>query len=229
MKLQFFFTLDLSGPLSNMIIMAAGGFRKWIQARQGEIQAFSHTGPLFTGEPGELDGIPCPDGLVRAYFESRGKRDSQTGKTGVRGPYPWSKLANWRDAKPDRRMLAIVSMPGLTAWEIQTAYERCQWAVPNIKYAHYQIAQNARGFGFRRGIGLDKRSPLQWTCVEFDMRILPGRVLTPHFQLGDFLFDEYAPWAEKGPGFYQMLLEYCRLQRMEISAWNERYGASIGK
>jgi hypothetical protein len=59
------------------------------------------------------------------------------------------------------------------------------------------------------------------------MRVLPGRVLTPHFKLGDFLFDEYAPWAEKGPGFYQLLMEYCRLHRENVAIWDTRYSKAV--
>jgi len=218
MKLYAFFSADLSTLGSNAIILGTGGLVDWWRVRTGRLAGFSHCGPVFWGW-GAPPSLPSaePLELRRAggafYYESIWSVDSQTHKTGVRGPKPLADLLAWRDEDPEHHKVELVEIPGVTEMEMSLAHSRCEWAKQNIKYAKGQIFQNALGFLFKRGIRLDQRTPLAWTCCELFLRVMPARLLVDAFRLGDYLFDEYCPWGDRGPGVYQMLRKHVEAMK----------------
>jgi len=206
MKIQLFYTADLWSPITWFILSASGG-------------KYSHTGLLFTATNEEwielckryemfrASGIrACTDGSYRFYFESKSSKDKRTGKTGVRGPYPFKKLAAWQHRRSYRR-LEIQNLPleGEGIWKV---IERLVWAVAHIKYAYRQIWQNWMQLRWGRGTPLRKRERDRWTCSETDVRTLregfPNFVLDV-LQLGDINYEEYPPSSSKGAGLYELV------------------------
>jgi hypothetical protein len=115
----------------------------------------------------------------RYYFESIGKRDKDTCKTGVRGPIPLTHLEEWLSDKPETRRLQMVPNHGylpLTPAEADFAVKNMRDAVPTIHYAHLQLGGNLLArFGVRVTFG--NGSPLTMTCCELPVRtrVLPSR------------------------------------------------------
>jgi len=201
MKLYAFFSADLSTLGSNAIILGTGGLVDWWKVRTGRKPGFSHMGLIFDIQ------------IDAWYYESVWSMDPETHKTGVRGPKPLKDLLAWRDEDPENHKVEIIEIPGLSEEEIHTAQARCEWAKRKIGYAKGQIFQNAMGFLFKRGIRLDQRTPLAWTCCEMFLRVIPTWLAVSVFRVGDFLFDEYCAWGDQGPGVYQLLKRYIETKK----------------
>jgi len=206
MKIQAFYTADMMSLISLAIMSAARG-------------RFAHTGLLFTATQDEWEEL-CKehsmlkssavrsgsDGHFRFYFESVSKRDKITGKTGARGPYPFSKLADWKGASSHRR-LDIQDIP-LCDKGAQRAVKRAIWAVPRIKYAYKQIWRNWLELRWGEGTPLRKRAEDRWTCVEFNVECIASasaRYAIKQLRLGRLLFVEYAPSSSRGPGLHELV------------------------
>lgn len=216
MKLHAFFSTDLGSLGSNAILLGAGGLVDWWKVRRGRKSGYSHMGLVFEGWAGSV------------YYESVWSVDPETHKTGVRGPKPLKDLLDWRDEVPAKRKVEFVEVPGCTEEEIARMQSRCEWAKQNIQYAKGQIFQNAMGFLFKRGIGLDRRTPRAWTCCEFFLRVLPARLAIEAFRVGDYLFDEYCPWGDRGPGVYQMVKKHQE-RKTGLAALGSQRSAAPGK
>jgi len=204
MKLQAFFTSEDS-LLGNIIKRATGG-------------QYMHVGLLFTTNEETLERMKCaypdlpwqevaadPAGKVRFYFESSWSKDKHTGKTGVRGPYSIEKLLNWKNRHKSRHVeIEDIKVNG----NVFNAILLLQEARRAIHYAHWQLYQNFKMFKFNKGISLNKRSRRKWTCSETVVRIihiLDANFARDRFEIGEYIYDEYAPSSVKGPGIYEML------------------------
>jgi len=212
MKLQLFYTAD--GSLVNRLILSA---------TRGE---FAHVGILLTmtredwerlQEIAKAFGMDYwvrilprdPDGQYRCYFESCLGKDDRTGKTGVRGPYPFLRLSGWYQTNPLSHKLHIQDVP-LAEEEIWSVVPMMFRAVKEIHYAKMQLWHNWLGQRLGRGIALRSRSKDKWTCVEFAARVITAAspvFAAKYLELGDVLFDELAPsCGRKGkPGLFEMV------------------------
>ncbi|MBM4092039.1 MAG: hypothetical protein FJ276_21795 [Planctomycetes bacterium] len=170
MKMQIGFTTDMADPLCMAIRRLTGG-------------AFSHCFPMFVHDDGRTE-----------YFESIWKCDPDTGKTGVRGPLPISRLADWHAENPLMHVVETQPISGylpLTDAEVRAAWDICLVAVPTIHYAKLQIGQN--WLEARTGIYITKRSKTQrWTCSEHVARCMPAR-LAYYFGWPDVDVNRLAP------------------------------------
>jgi len=204
MKVQSFFTADTISPISIPILTSTGG-------------EYAHVGLLFT--VGYIEFLrlkskyPCvlwhgvekdPTGMVRFYFESRSTKDERTGKTGVRGPYPFKKLLDWEsDSKHHKLELADMDVKN-----VEDMIPLLHRSTKNITYAFHQIWQNWMSFRWGRGVPWVKRSRTKWTCSETVVRIcaiVDGDFACNTLKLGSHLFVEYAPSSSKGGGIYEYL------------------------
>lgn len=128
---------------------------------------FSHAFPIF-----------YPDDAPPFYFESVWKKDAVTGKNGIRGPLPLSKVHVWI-AEDHRHAFALQPadpnqyLP-FTPEEVQRAHKMAQAAVGTVRYASAQILRNL--ITQRLGIRISSAwgSPNRWTCSEFCVRLIPG-------------------------------------------------------
>jgi hypothetical protein len=199
-EVSVFFTMDWAAALSNMIVAVETGLVDYVPLRWHRRQAFSHCGLVYSDDPERPADAEC--------FECVGHIQSATGKNGMRGPFPLSELTAWQANDRENRRLALLKVPGLIPDEVEASHCKALWAVKMIEYSGLQLVQNLRGYVLRRGIGLDARTPTRWTCVEGVLRCLPPRITVPHFKVGNYLFDEYCPWGDRGPGLYQLLVKY---------------------
>lgn len=165
---------------------------------------FSHTFPIFVMEDGSWE-----------YFESLSTLDRRTGKTGVRGPYPISKVEKWADSS-NRRILDL-SQPGipLSSEELQLAYQYAVWATLMIRYAHLQIASN--WMLTRTGLSIVRpgRSEHRWTCSEFAARLLsvnPALAVSV-FDIGNNSWNDVMPSGRRGVGLYESVNDYLGARR----------------
>lgn len=211
MKVEYFYSTIEYNPVSWSIRSATKG-------------DYSHTGQKYTASPLELVRTPVlmspddlkrlhkdDDGLIRFYMESIATKDKITGKTGVRGPYPWSKLEEW-EAKNKRRKVITQPLP-LTSKQSAIMCHNALEAIWLIEYAHVQIMRNWSGYRLGRGVPLRRRSRLKWTCVEFNVRMLSAvdaAMAVEALDLGDILYDEYCPSGKRGPGLYEKIEELNR-------------------
>jgi len=232
MKMQNVSLAD-DGAISSLTIQSASK-GKW-----------SHTLPLWTAHPDEMREIMSgvcesqiiedmirEDGTdrVRFYLESISKKDSRTGKTGVRGPYLFSRVLEWQreghymwlGKQCNHRRIMIQELP-VTSDQAAIALRLACRMVPIIKYAHVQIIQNWLGFRFGRGIPLNRRSRKKMTCVEFFVwllaHIIPDWVIK-YLDLGYIGFDEYCPSGTRGPGVYDMIENGRKKERKERKTQN---------
>lgn len=205
MKLQGLFTTDKHSIISIAILTSTGG-------------EYSHCGLLYTCNPFEFLKLKTiysyidwreieqePDGNYRFYFESISKKDERTGKTGVRGPYSFSKLLDWRRASKSRHLMLV----DINCKNIEAAIPILYNATKKIRYAPYQIWRNWLALRWGKGVPFKKRSSRRWTCSE--AIVLITSIIDPAyavrvFRLGHWLFDEYSPSSCKGGGVYEMLL-----------------------
>jgi len=145
------------------------------------------------------------DGEV--YYESYWLRDSDTGRTGVRGPLPMSDLDAWVSGNKYRKadQLELYYPPDLV--KIAMAY--CDSCVGKIGYSHIQLVQNLKLSIFGTAPRPDNATPEAWTCSEFPARVIdyidPGSVGDPGGPLRKFLgvgthvtFDSVTPAGKYG-------------------------------
>jgi len=221
-KVQLFYTADDRNPGSRVICIGTGG-------------AYSHIGVLFTAAHGDMtnpvwkslmagiDIAADPDGKIRFYYESIWKKDSVTGKNGVRGPIPFANLREWVRAGKKRR-LEIQDLPGLTAEDAFTAWQKAHRAVGHVRYAPCQIWWNFRTLYFSTAIPIRFRSPFTWTCVELPLRIFPDEWIMglrwPKrvrkgillLSIRDWMCDEAAPSGTRLPGIFEMVEHYRQVR-----------------
>jgi hypothetical protein len=152
----------------------------------------------------------------RWYYESISKVNTFVGpdgkdhtKNGVRGPLPITRLEAWCCAKSRQRNYLLLEIKGLVPEEISAMQNFLVDAVPRIRYAKFQIAQNALYLMTGRLGGVKTMSPDKWTCSETACRSLPTRVKMA-IGVGEFCYDWVCPSGRKGFG----LLE-------KIEEWNE--------
>lgn len=111
-------------------------------------------------------------------YESVWKVDPGTHKSGVRW-IPLSQLKEWAAAGPQTRLYYTVPETGylpLTDEEAAFAVSRLKDAIPIVRYAKLQLAQNLLArTGLRLGFG--GGSETQWTCCETPVRarVIPAR------------------------------------------------------
>ena len=183
---------------------------------------YAHIGLLFTATEEEFEKLkemlpafhwdeitPCPDGLYRFFFESIWKKDKRTGKTGVRGPYPFRKLARWKGVSTKRK-LHIQDLPLTSDEAIDMIPFLCN-AVIEIKYARKQLYFNWKQMRFGMGIALKKRTPKHWTCIETMLMAIayvnPALAISV-LKIGHYLFEEIPPSHSDGWGFYEMIEQH---------------------
>jgi hypothetical protein len=159
--------------------------------------------------------------VSRVYFESIAKVDSETHKSGVRGPIPSQKLVDWVAGKSTRHLViqpapvfeGDITTPRflpLTQDEAFKAWSLLESAVPTTGYARAQLAQNLLallpgGLRFTWGSGSDTR----WTCCE---TIVRGRVIPPRFW--DHLHMDTITADELTPGGSSIFSLYAGVARM---------------
>jgi len=170
MKLRVGFTTDIADPICLLV-------RRLTQGR------FSHCFPMFEVEVGE-------DSDAWRYFESHWKRDPVTGKSGVRGPLPVTRITDWCAENPTLHLFEHTEPLPLTAFEVRAAWDICLVAVPVIHYAKLQIAQN--WLEARTGISIERRGDRKWTCSEHVCRCMPPR-LWGYFDLLNVSANRIAP------------------------------------
>jgi hypothetical protein len=185
--MKFGFTADDGATVSQWIQKVTGG-------------RFSHCLLIFSVG----DSAPL-------YFESIAKEDPCTGKTGVRGPYPITRIREWVAESPERRRFVQLPDPGwlpLTDGEVWDAFIAAAAAVRTIGYAPLQIAQN--WLAARTGIVLGdwRGSPGKWTCSEFCMRMMPARTWGA-FGLPDVTADWIAPSGGRLPSVETAVGRLC--------------------
>lgn len=149
---------------------------------------YCHVFPIFyTAEPAEP-----------IYFESIWKKDERTGKTGVRGPYPLSKVYDWAAAGQGRQFhtLPVVDYLPFTDDECEAAYKILAWAEHAITYAPLQIVQNWVAQRLRLHFHVGRGSRTRWTCSETCMRVVPPR-LWGWYGMLDSRADDVAPSGKK--------------------------------
>lgn len=149
-------------------------------------------------------------GVYRFYIESIWSKDSYTGQTGVRGPYPLQEVIDWHDKDPKHRRMEIQDLPArLRPDQVWLAYVFAVKAVGQVTYPKPQIFFNWRGIRLKAGIPFYWRTADQWTCVELIVRVLMhvmrGRIIYKLLRLGDIGFDEYAPSGKRSRGIFEML------------------------
>jgi len=224
--IQAIFTGNLLDPVNLAIMTATGGYGKahaavaftahkheflnWLEEEliqlyaEGLNEVAERVEQLITTA---LDVVvPWPEGHCRVYFESIGKRDKLSGKTGVRGPYDLRRVCAWQAKHPKVRRLELVNLPDVRPEEVPRAFRRCCRAVPTVKYAFLQLVQNWKGVRLKLGIAPRRRSPDHWHCVETFVRVMREWALR-NARLGDVLFDEYVPAGKRGFGLYDMIGE----------------------
>ena len=112
------------------------------------------------------------------YFESIGKWDKTTGKTGVRGPIPLKNLQDWVGEAPGRSFATQpagkATLPFAEA-HCEAVYDMLCEAVHDIGYAYLQCANN--WLESRTGIYIHighKLSRRDWTCSELCTHCIPS-------------------------------------------------------
>lgn len=116
----------------------------------------------------------------RYQFESFGKVDKDTHKTGVRGPVPLANLLDWLSSGEGRTLITVPEdgyLP-LTNEEAREAVQNMRDAVPVIHYARAQLGGNFLAAVFKTRLTFGEGSPLRYTCCELPIR---ARVLPPRF------------------------------------------------
>ena len=204
MRAELFYTADFLNPI-NLVICGV---------QRGQ---YAHVGVMFTMSPEEWDALcdaisfpaalrpeimEWPGGLYRVYFESIAKKDQRTQKNGVRGPYDFRRVTEWQQSKPKTRRLDIQLIDCSEAESI-LAFNRLWCAVPIIKYASWQIVQNAMGLWFHRGVAPKGISEHRWTCVETPARVF-RRHAVDNWKLGDVRYDEYVVSGKRGAGLWEL-------------------------
>jgi len=177
MKMRWGYTVDRSEIISRAICRITGG-------------VFSHSFAIFYDDPDHA-GAPY-------YFESIGKRDATTGKTGVRGPIALGNVQQWAQERP-RRLFALQPAEGFlpfTDEECRAAKAKLLAAVPRVSYAHSQILQN--WLAQRTGVRVSFRfgSVDRWTCSETCVRVTPRR-LDHFYGLPELSPDDIPPSGER--------------------------------
>lgn len=176
MKLQYFYTADRSSLVNRLIMRACGA-------------DYAHVGPMFTLTQADMQVVcdlmrrdvpvglydeiylwPC--GQYRMYFESIWSMDGRTRKTGVRGPYCYSKLVKWA-GESEHRVLDLQDVLGLSESDIWMALQKALDAVPFIRYAKLQLWSNWKRLRLGAGIRPSMRTRDKYTCVEYCAVILP--------------------------------------------------------
>lgn len=166
----------------------------------------------FSWGLGESEDKP----ITRVYFESWWKKDKATGKTGMRGPRPWSEVVDWRDEKEGRKLICQ-ELPHSHARVFET-YKYCLERVKDIRYPHWQLLHNfmtnvVGTSGHRWGV-----SPKKWTCSEAAARVwahIDPKAVLEFMRIGDIYFDHVTPGGKK----------YGLMEAVHIyMAWAEMFG-----
>lgn len=134
-------------------------------------------------------------GGMRVYYESYWRKDEDTGKTGVRGPVPWSDLTDWAARHPRTRKILVQDLP-YDDQLCNLALRFSQAAVKEIRYPMSQLWQNFKNNVLCLGNPRWAISPKAWTCSEAAARVwahIDPAAVIEHLRLGDILFDQVAP------------------------------------
>jgi len=210
MKVQAFYTAG-PGFISRTIIRIAQAL-------------FAHIGLLFTATKEEFEKLkkilpdfhwdeihPDGNGNYRFFFESIWKKDERTGKTGVRGPYPFLKLIRWKGVEQNKT-LELQDLPLSSEQAFDMIPFLCN-AVIEIKYAPRQLYFNWQGIRLGVGIPFKKRTPNKWTCIETVTRVIA--YVAPEFaimilKMGEFTYEEIPPSSKSKtvPGFFEIIERY---------------------
>jgi len=133
------------------------------------------------------------------YYESIWSKDKDTGKTGVRGPRPLSKVWDWMQEDTSRHLHTMQPTTGFlpfTPTECEAAKSRLIAATYDVKYARSQIALNylMQMTGIRLAFRLG--STRRWTCSETCVRVTPRR-LQHYFGIPNLSADDIPPSGNK--------------------------------
>lgn len=149
----------------------------------------------------------------RYYFESIGKVDKSTHKSGMRGPIPLAHLVGWVAEKKSRSFVTVpdVGYLPLSQEEAAAAVANLRDAVPVIHYARSQIVRNFVAATIKTRLTFGDGSPLAWTCCEAPIRcaVFPARWAFC-VDLRDVNADEMWPG---GPSRYSLMAAAQRVVR----------------
>ena len=159
MKARFGFTADDSEMTTRLICRVTGG-------------DYSHALIAFYPEDWR------DETWEPFYFESVWKRDSVTGKNGVRGgmDLPVSKILDWQSESMDRRFVELPCEGFLpfTHAECVDMMNHLNWATHTVRYAPCQIISNWITQRIRLRIAVRFGSQQLWTCSETPIRVMPS-------------------------------------------------------
>ena len=145
------------------------------------------------------------------YFESIGKTDSVTHKSGVRGPIPITDVETWAAAAKTRSFITVpeIGFLPLTQHEAEDAVCKMRNAVNTIYYAPLQLASNGLAARLHLRVTFGDGSPLSWTCCEMPIRT---RVIPPRWW--DLVGMDNINADEIWPGGTSMYSLYAAAQRI---------------
>lgn len=127
------------------------------------------------------------------YYESHWGKDEETGKSGVRGPLPITKLNDWKSKDPDNRFIYETGYMDMPESAVQNARVMADWCVDNVRYSKTQIFQN--WMAHRTGVYMGKRKggPGRMTCSEFVSTLIPTCMLATEIKIGYITYDMIVP------------------------------------
>jgi hypothetical protein len=190
MKIAFGYTADTSEFSTRLIQRVTGG-------------PYSHCVVIFQRKPGE-----------EIYFESLWRRDTETGKSGVRGPRPVEHIMDWAAADTKHRVFHRQPrndwLP-ISHTEASKAYDCLSEAVGVISYAGLQLVRNWLTARTWLTVQWKRGSTRAWTCSECCLQVVPVRYWD-HYDLMHTNADDMAPSGDKLPslttGTASLLMEH---------------------